>query len=384
MRPLLPVFAVVFVAAVGYGISFPLLGYRLEQLAVPGWMLGVNSAMPALGWVAGSALMPLLQLRFRIPIGVLAFAFLLCAAIAVVGLSFAEDFWSMTLLRFFFGGGMGLFFRSVEYWVNALSQDSSRARNLSVNGIAFMAGLMIGSAAQSSLGAVGWIPSGAILGTIILSMFLLSHWPGLTLPAAAPPSLVLVIASVSALPAAYAAGLAYGLYESVPAYLNQVYALRNGLDASTAAFALTAAAVGNIVIPLPVAIMSDRIGRIGPLAACALISGAVSLSIPSTLASPTLFLLAVGVSAGTAGTTYGLGLAMIGDRYQGADLVTANAAFGLIYAIASICGPLINGPALDTLDTNGLFVSAALIFAMLLATLAALYVQDRRRGRANV
>lgn len=379
MKPLLPILIVAFVAAVGYGISFPLLGYRLEQLSVPGWMVGINSATPAFGWVLGSAVIPMLQLRFRVPIGVLALVFLLSAAVAACGLRYSDAFWSMTILRFFFGGGMGLFFRSVEYWINALSPDAARARNLSINGIALMVGLVVGSAVQPSLGWEGWVPFGCIIATIGLAIVLLPLWPNLSPPNTNNTSLVMAIGCISAIPVAFAAALAYGLYESVPAYLNQIYALRNNMDSHIAAYALTAAALGNILLPLPIAMFSDKVGRIAPLAGCALICGAVALLIPATLTNSTIFLIAVGVCAGTAGTVYGLGLAIVGDRFQDAQLVTANAAFGLVYATGSIFGPLINGAALDTMNSHGLVVSSTVIFAALLVALCGL---GRRHGRA--
>ena len=369
MKTLLPILIAVFIAATGYGVSFPLLGLQVERVAASGWMLGMNAAMPALGWVVGSLLVPVLQLRLRIPIGVLAVAFLVCAGLAATGLRYADAFLDMTVLRFFFGGGMGLFFRSVEYWINGLSPDHVRGRNLAINGIAFMGGLVVGSAAQPALGAEGWVPFGFVLAAIVLAAFGTAFWPKLALPSAITPSFSAAWACVAAIPAAYAAGLAYGLYESVPAYLNQIYALRNGLEADVAAYALTAAALGNILIPLPVAMLSDRIGRRAPLIACACVTGVVALFVPKTLATPYLFLFAVMVCAGSAGTVYGLGLALIGDRFRGADLVTANAGFGLVYAAASIAGPLINGSALDALNTHGLVVSSALIFGCLVTFL---------------
>lgn len=369
MAKLLPIIAAVFISAVGYGISFPLISINLERTGVDGWLIGVNAAMPALGWIIGSALVPLLQLRAGMGIRALAIGFLAVAAVSIAGLRFAEDYMSMTALRLLFGGGIGLFYRSVEYWINGLSTDGGRARNLSINGVALMSGLVIGSVLQPELGQTGWVAFGPVLILILFAMLLTTLWPVLNAPTSSVVSLRLVFSYIGLLPVAYIAVLAYGLDESVPASLAQIYALKNGLGEDVAAYTLAAAALGNILIPIPIALLSDRIGRLWPLTVSAAGAAVSALLIPYTLGNPTVFLLLLLICAGTAGTVYGLALAMIGDRFQGADLVIANAAFGIVYATGSVVGPVINGAALDTLQSHGLMLLSATIFLALIFVL---------------
>jgi MFS family permease len=362
---LIPIILAVFISAIGYGITFPLISIRLEQTGVPGWLIGLNAAMPAIGWIFGSAFVPLLQLRWRIGIAALAVAFMLCAVIALVGLRYAHTYVEITALRFFFGGGMGLFYRSVEYWLNTLSPDQTRGRTLSINGVAFMLGLVIGSVAQPSLGTEGWEAFGPAIIPLFVAILSTSLWPRQVAPPRSPVSSTVAWSCIAALPIAYISVFAYGLDESVPAYLAQNYALKNGLGADVAAYTLTAAALGNILIPIPAGLVSDRIGRLAPLTACALIASVTSWAVPLTLGDPKLFLAALLVCAGAAGTVYGLALAMIGDRFQGADLVVANAGFGIVYAVGSIIGPIMNGAAMDTLNSHGLMVASGSIFGLL-------------------
>jgi MFS family permease len=369
LRSVLPIIFAVFISAIGYGITFPLISIRLEQTGVSGLLIGLNAMMPALGWVAGSAFVPVMQLRWRISIATLAVAFMLCAATALAGLRYADTYVEMTALRFFFGGSMGLFYRSVEYWINTLSPDHLRGRNLSMNGVAFMLGLVIGSVAQPLLGATGWTAFGPAVALLIVTVLSTAIWPRHAPPPRSAVSVTVVCSSIAALPIAFVAVFAYGLDESVVAYLAQIYALKNGLGTDVAAYTLTAAALGNILIPIPIALASDRIGRMAPLVACALAASATSLIIPYTLHDPKIFLTMLMISAGAAGTVYGLALAMIGDRFQSADLVVANAAFGIVYSIGSIIGPLLNGAAIDTLNSHGLMVVSGLIYATLSVTL---------------
>ncbi len=368
----------VLLAAAGYGISFPLLAIRLEQAGVTGWQLGLNAAAPAVGWILGSAVMPRLQAQYGIRS--VSAGFLVVALAGLAGLTQAQDFWTATAQRFAFGGATGMFFRAVEYWINGLSEDGVRGRNLGVYNVVFMLGIVAGSALQPSLGSDGWQVFGVVAAGLVAALALVVLWPIRQPPR--NPSGRFSLAALSVVPAGFLGILAYGLYESIPVYLTEVYALRHGHGNDVAAFTLTAAAIGNILLPIPIAVLSDRTGRLAPMVVCALTAALCSLAIPFAVKDTMLFLALIAVSAGTAGTIYSLALAMIGDRFQGEGLAAANAAFGMVYAGGSIAGPLVNGTTIDMLDSHGLMVSAAAIFFMLTVLIAGLHVA-RLRGAAT-
>lgn len=372
---LLPLNIAVLLAAAGYGVTFPLLAIRLEQAGVAGWQLGLNAAAPALGWIVGSALMPRLQARFSIK--AVCAGFLALAVLGLAGLAVAEDFWAATGMRFVFGGAAGLFFRAVEYWINGVSLDHVRGRNLSIYNVVFMLGIVLGSALQPALGAQGLLVYAFVAAALLASLAIVVAWPIEQPPRVAASGFSIV--ALTAVPAAFLAILAYGLYESIPVYLTEVYALRNGHGNDVAAFTLTAAAIGNILFPIPIAVLSDRTSRLAPLVVCALTAALCSLVIPFAVKDTMLFLALIVVAAGAAGTIYSLALAMIGDRFEGAGLAVANAAFGMVYAAGSIAGPLFNGAAIDTLDSHGVMVSAAGIFLVLTVLIGGLHV-TRSRG----
>lgn len=371
MINLLPLGLAVFLATLGYGVTFPLLAIRLEATGVSGLLIGVNAAMPALGWIIGSALIPRLQIRQGISIVWLARGFLLIAALSLAALRFADGYGSMTALRFAFGGSMGLFLRSVEFWINGSAADEQRGRTLGLYSILFMVAIMLGAALQPALGTSGWPAFAPPIALIAAAALVLLVWRGVKPPhvdlAVPAPTLSLVVA----VPAAFLAVLAYGMFESIPVSLIEVYALKNGLGETTAALTLSAAALGNILMQYPVGALSDRVGRLLPLLTCALVVIASSLAMPYVMSDQSLFLALVGVWGGAAGTVYSLALAMVGDHYDGARLVVANAAFGIVYAIGSLVGPLTNGAALDTYETHGVMFAAAAIFAALVALVGA-------------
>ena len=77
-------------------------------------------------------------------------------------------------------------------------------------------------------------------------------------------------------------------------------------------------------------------------------------------------MLLIAILGATAGVSYGLSLAMLGDKFSGATLVVANAVFGVFYAIASILGPLLHGLFMEILGPQGLTWSITLIFSALI------------------
>ena len=377
MPQLLLIKIAVFVATVGYGITFPLLAIRLEDMGVSGKLIGLNGAMPALGWILGAVVFPALQARFGIKRVLL--AFLLVGVAALAALSQSADYISATALRFFFGGGVGVFFRGIEYLINAISADNVRGRNLGIYNVVFMAGIVIGSVLQPMLGADAASAFGPPLGAFLIASIVIAALPRFQEPEAGTSAMPVSWRAIAIAPAAFLAVLAYGLYEDIAVYLTSVYALRNGLGDAVAAYTLTAASLGNLFLPIPIAMLSDRVHRLIPLLGCAIIVVVASLLIPFTLATPAVFLFALFVWGGSAGALYSIALAIVGDTFKGRELVSANAVFGIIYASGSLIGPMLNGAALDTYNTHGLMLSSAGIFSVLILGIGlAHYFASRR------
>ncbi len=368
-----------FLVAIAYGITFPLISSRLEATGVGGQWIGVNAAMPALGWIAGSLVVPQLQVRLGMPIRRVLQLFLAVAILALAALRFADGYAAMTLLRLFFGGAMGVVFRCLEYWINSVSMAQERGRNVGVYSILFMVGLIVGSVLQPGIGSDGWGAFAPPLGLLSAGLLLLQAWsgrPDAVIESALPPA---VLPVARAIPIALLAVLVYGAYECVPTTMLQIYAVRNDIDSTMAAYALPSAAAGNLVLQYPVAALSDRIGRSVPLFLCLATAAAAAAALPVALAEPAAFLAACAVMGGTAGAAYSMALAMVGDHFDGARLVVANAVFGIVYALGSLGGPLLNGFAIAQSRNYGLAAFLATTFGGLAAIVAAAWCTARQR-----
>lgn len=359
-----------FAAAVAYGVTFPHLATHLEAWGIPGELLGLNAAMPALGWFLGSFALPLLQARFAL--ATILIASLAVAIAAWFGFFALADYWSWTALRFVFGGSVGLFFRTIEFELNAATSDDRRGRIFGLYNLAFGLGIAVGAALEPVLGADGATPAIAVATGFAVAAIGASRWRHDVGTVAERPTLGGWIEVAALAPLPLLAGLAYGFVEDIPAYLMSIYALRNGLGNDVAAYTLTAAALGSITLPLALGILADRAGRRRVLLAASVGAAVTAAVIPVSLASTWGFLAAIAIWTGFGATLYTTGLAMIGDAWPRNGLATANAAFGATYATGGLIGPLVNGAAIDRLSSHGLMVSAAVVPALLALALTAM------------
>lgn len=368
----------VLISTTGYGISFPLLSIEMESAGVSSQLIGLNSAMPALGWLVLSWALPWFQTRFSLTL-----LCTVCLLVPVAGIGLFMDSNSLIvwfIARFLFGGFLGMFYRIVEYWLNAITVISNRGRFMGGYSVLFFLGLIIGSVAQPALGNEGGLPAVLIIMSLFVSAAVVMV-AKISVPdfkantVAERPNLALVYMVA---PLGMVSIFTYGLFEDVPAYLMSVYALKVGFAEDVAAYTLSAVALGGLLFPVPVGVLSDRLGRGVVLRLMILIAFVGTLVIPLSLFSATAFLATLFVWGGCAGCIYNLALSDIGDRHEAEGLVSANASFGLIYAGAAILGPIINGFAMGMWEPHGLMVFCFALFGGLL--IFSLF----ERGRASV
>jgi len=82
---------------------------------------------------------------------------------------------------------------------------------------------------------------------------------------------------------------------------------------------------------------------------------------------------------------FAIGLALLAEKFQGARLGSANAAYIMMYALGMMAGPPALGLGLDLASPRGMFDALALFFALYLALIAALagpFPLGKRRGAA--
>ena len=91
-----------------------------------------------------------------------------------------------------------------------------------------------------------------------------------------------------------------------------------------------------------------------------------------------LALWAVGtIWAGSMGGIFTVGITLLGERFRGVELVSANAVFSVLFGVGGLLGPFIVGTAMSTIGPSGFPLS--LFFAVMIYALFALYRQLTRK-----
>lgn len=363
--------AILLAALVGLGLSLtlPLLSIEMERMGVSGGVIGLNTAVAGLASILVIPFVP----GFAARIGV---GRLLALSIALTGLSFLGfrliyDLVAWFPLRFLFSAALGTLFVLSEYWIAASAPPERRGLVMGIYATVLALGFAGGPALLGLFGTSGWPPylAGALVFLLAGLPLAFAHRLLPKLDAAPSRSLV---GYLTALPMATAAGAGFGAVEAGGFALLPVYGLRHGLGAEAAALLLSAVALGNVVLQVPIGLLADKVSKSRLLLALALVGLAGTFAIPlAQQAGPWPLHLLLFLWGGLVGGLYTVGLAHLAQRFTGQDLAGANAAFLLLYSIGLMIGPPVIGLGLDWSTRWGLSLGIGLFLLPLLGAAAA-------------
>ncbi len=363
-------------------LSFPLLSLVLAADGHDATVIGVNAAAHGLGVLLAAPFFGRLILGigavWAMRLGLTA------AAVLLVLFPLEVDPWLWFALRLVFGASTTVVFIVSEAAINALVDDHRRGRVLGLYGTMFAVGYATGPLIIAFVGSEGMAPF--LVGTAILAA-------GLA-PTLAMPSIDVALGGG---PDAYAARRLLALWRTAPLILGTgavvaliettqfsllpVWGLELGMGESAVALLLGVWIAGNILLQYPVGWLADRLPRRRLLAGCAALATLLSLALMSQIvvATPALLWPVLLVHGGMSGGIYVLALALMGERFKGASLAGANAAFILTYEIGAMGGPPVAGLAFSILGAPGL----PLVFVIALAILVPAALTARQPARRS-
>jgi MFS family permease len=350
------------VFGVSIGIGGPLLSLMLEARGTDSSLTGLNAGAGFLGVLIGPVLMPSLVARFGFK-RVLTVALPLSLAF-FLALKPLDNIGAWFGLRFFGGISGSLIFGVSEAWISQLVGDRARGRVMGIYAASLSAGFAIGPLVLSQTGVHGWAPFLASAVIVAAAMLPLLAVPNggrrADLAGSHPLRLMARMKGVVLIVVLFA------MYEAATVSLLPVWGARAGLSVTTAAMLISAVFVGAILLQIPIGYVSDRTGRAWTLRLCAVVGIFGAGLLPLLSPYPTVLLVALLVWGGFTTGTYPVALAVIGDRFRGADLLNANAALVIAYGVGAFAGPILGGGAMDAWNPHGIAVLLALIFVALL------------------
>lgn len=362
------------VYGLGMGLTLPLLGLTLERMGVSGALNGLNLATAGLsalvvtpfmpGWIARAGLAQFMA------------ASLILAALALLGLYLAPALWAWFVLRFVLSAGLNGLFVTTEFWINAIASEKTRGRYVALYSICLTGSFAIGPLILQAIGTRG--PEPFMAGALVLILAIL---PIALARRSAPQSDAeaghrAVFAIYRQAPAAFGAAAVFGAIDAGMAGLLPVYAVREGYSEAHASLCVAALSVGALLLQYPLGWLADHLPRRRLLMLCAgagVIGAAVT---PFAVSWPPAFFAVLVLWGGIVLGIYSVALTLLGERFSGPVMATANAAFVMAYCIGMMAGPAIEGAALQIWNPNGLLLALGAICAAYLATLMQSSVKD--------
>ncbi|MBX3577883.1 MAG: MFS transporter [Rhizobiaceae bacterium] len=372
--------ASISVVGVAIGLGMPLLSIILEQRGYAASLIGLNSAVGGVVSIVAAPIAVPLAARFGVVPSMV--GSILLGGMSFLGFYFIESFAAWFVLRAVLHVALTVLFILSEFWITSSAPPQRRGLLLGVYTTCLSLGFAIGPMLLAYLGSGGFAPFGLA--------FVLVMAAAIPVIGARAESPVIarhdgsngrsLLPFIFLVPTATAAVLVYGAVETGGFALFPVYGTRIGYSEAETALLLTMIGLGNVLLQIPIGIVSDWMrDRRVLLVICAAVGLSGMIAMPFVAgnwwAAAGLLFVWGGVVAGL----YTVGFAHLGARLTGRDLAMANAAFVFCYGVGMLAGPQAIGVGMDLWGPDGFAWTLAAFFAAYIALAGARLVRNPRR-----
>lgn len=360
------VIACISVFGLTYGLTAPLIALLMARQGASDALIGINSAMHAVGILATTFSLPRLAARFgprRLILAALALAIVMLGLIGAL-----DNIWLWFPLRIALGAAVNALFVLSETWINQVADDASRGRTMAIYTSSLSLGFAIGPMILSLSGIDGWLP-------FLIAMALIAAC-GLTL---APSRVVeprlgqgghkVRWRYMALAPVAMAIMVLNACLDSAVLSMLPLYAIQNGWSEARAPLLVTAFLVGSIALQYPIGWAADRLGRRPVMVICAVASTLLAAAHPLVIDRPAAAMALEFAWGGLFMGIYTIMLAVVGSRFQGGRLVAVYALLSLMWGVGALLGPTAAGAAMQAWPPHGLalyMAGACLAFTLFL------------------
>ena len=362
--PMLAAISSISVVGIAIGLGMPLLSVILETRGHSASMIGLNTAVAGFASIAGAPLATPLATRLGVAWTML--FMIVAGALAFVGFYFAPAFWMWFPLRVVLHISLTVLFILSEFWISTSAPPHRRGLVLGIYATVLSLGFAAGPWLFSHLGSGGFLPFGVTVMLVALAAI-----PVLAArkesPAIRPEGEETsgFLRYVWLVPTATVAVLVFGAVETGGFALFPVYGSRVGYSEADAALLLTMIGLGNVLLQIPIGMISDRISdRRYLLLACATVGLLGAVFMPHFAQNWHLMAALLFVWGGVVAALYTIGLAHLGSQLSGHELASANAAFVLCYGVGMVLGPQAIGIGMDIFGPSGFGWSLAVFFGI--------------------
>lgn len=375
--------AILCIAVVGAGLSLsiPLLSFVLEQRGVSGTVIGLNTAMGGIATIMVAPFIP--QLAARLGVRLLLIGALLLGAAVFVAFYFVGPLWLWFPLRFLYGASLAVLFVLSEFWINAAAPERSRGLVMGIYATVLSVGFALGPTVLTLVPRETFAPY--LIGA---SLFLLAMIPvalaGRLAPKVEYSQHSSILMFLRAAPIAIMAAFVFGAVETGGMSFLPLYGLRMGYGETAAALLVSILAVGNVVVQIPIGLISDKVDRRKLLLILGAVGTAGAALMPLVATRTEILFPIVAIWGGLVAGLYTVGLAHLGAEFKGTQLAGANATFVIMYSMGMLAGPPVMGLGIDLWNPHGLPASIAALFGIYTLIVARRMWTRSRRERFAV
>lgn len=378
--PIAAAISSISVVGIAIGLGMPLLSIILETRGVSATMIGANTAVAGLASIAAAPLATPLAARFGVVWTML--GMIMLGAFAFLGFHFATSFWMWFPLRVALHIALTVLFILSEFWISTSAPARRRGFVLGLYATVLSLGFAGGPWLFAQIGSQGFLPFGITFVLVTLAAIpVLAAWrESPDIRAGGEDETTGFLRFIWLVPTATAAVLVFGAVETGGFALFPVYGARIGYTEADAALLLSMIGLGNVMLQIPIGMLSDRIGdRRHLLLGCAVVGLVGTVLMPHLSANWHVMAALLFLWGGVVAALYTIGLAHLGSRLSGRDLASANAAFVLCYGLGMVLGPQAVGIGMDLFGTNGFGWSLSLFFAAYVALVVCRLIPGLRR-----
>ncbi|MCP4765009.1 MAG: MFS transporter [Gammaproteobacteria bacterium] len=355
------------IANLMYSVTLPLLSLTLSRAGYSETMIGINTIAQPLAALLFTPFIPGLIGRFGA-------ASVMIAALLVFGatlliLPLYVDMAAWFILRPLMGAAGCVLWVASEAWVNTMADEKSRGRIVGIYGTAGALGWAMGPVILLIAGTEGYLPYALTAGMSVLACIpmLLSRGkePDLS---QGPRSKIWLYLLLAPLPLVANLSVAAS-HEAFDAFF-AIYAEALGKTEKVAFTLMALGGIAGMISQYPLGWLADRMNRVlltlllvaASIACPLLLPYCLEMSIPGLVI---VFFWGV-VSTGI----YTMGTILVGERFRGAQLVGASAAFTAMYAMGILIGPPTAGVSMDVFGPDGLIYTMIVLYALVLPVIA--------------
>lgn len=340
----------VCVVSMVIGLGLPLLSALMIEHKASTSLIGLNGTIGGVATIIAAISVPTLGKNFKI--APLLLLMLACGALSFLGFYFFSNIYAWLLLRFTLHFSLTVLFILSECWINQAASNDKRGFALAIYATAFGLGFAIGPSLFAFIGKNGILPFllGASL-VLLAAIPIILSWH--LSPCFQQEGRTSFKSYLLKLPLANLAVLIFGALQIGAINLIVPFITQIGYNDLSAGHFLTIMALGNMILLIPIGILSDKLkNRYLTLFLCASIGFVGALVLPIFAHSAILLAADLFLLGGVVSGLYTIALTVLGEKYRGKELATANSALIFYYGVGSLIGPYFIGWAMNIKELN--------------------------------